>query len=134
MANWPELSIRVHSIVEDAARYVRQRAALAESHEQEWRIHREVASLDVLRAQVQVIIARYPHEFPAEVGNEDRATFQRLFVDVEATGLALQELSETEPFDAAVQVLGGVAIVVEQFLSAGPHGPGKGRPPRGGRP
>ena len=136
MNEWPILMVRMLEVLDNAVGYAKSRSGRAASQEEMTRLLAWTQEVEVVRAHVRDSQARALVEAAREPVPPDVQSRIRAWAEaIESAGDALSALHETDRFEDALDVLGGVAKIGRHLtMVAGPHGPGAGPPGGPSRP
>lgn len=116
MRDWVDLAVDVAKLIREAQDRLQGQPELPAAER-----NRTGRRLIELSEQVQEVVVRYRSgDLVAEVSPEQVAEFRNLAQKSAATSLSLKNARDVN------WIAGGFDDLVQNFLSAGPHGPGKG--------
>ncbi len=129
MARWDELILHLVGIVENAQDYLTVRKSQVQDAAELERIDDwSKRLLDRLTAIQQINVQYQGTPAEAAVAPDDKPTYIILSEQLDLTGQQLQQLHDWYPYEKVEQVMMALEQYLGNFMAAGPHGPGGGRP------
>ena len=136
MANWIEVTVSLVDLLGDAVGYAGARISVARAAGDP-SVQADVPHVEQLQHELIVLRTEMHDAGSSDVSPSalDHLVIAREWSAwIDNVNRRLGELHETSPLPEAMPVLDEVRQAARHYLSAGPHGPGKGRPPRPPRP
>ena len=135
MSDWSELTAAVVDVVRGTKSYLESRPARAAHREVDthFRYLAEQAT-HWYESVTGVEVLYQARRLPVEVSPEDQPVYGMLVNRLAFTRAQIGKLGEYYDYIQVEPIFAEIGRLVQDFLTAGPHGPGGGRPPRPSRP
>ncbi|MBV9302409.1 MAG: hypothetical protein JOY62_02930 [Acidobacteriaceae bacterium] len=129
MARWDKLTFKTRELLDDAQAYLGKHRHGAYDEQERGRIEKWSRTLDKRAHTIKAIEQEYrTGKITPEVRSSEQPTYTIFSEQLDLTGRHLGALPEWYDYKSADLVFRTFESYLQNFIQAGPHGPGGGRP------